>query len=614
MKKVAEKICKHKKVILIVSIILAFFSFIGMKLTKINYDILVYLPEDIETIKGQNILTDDFNMGSYSVAIIDNMSSKNIVELENKIKNVEGVNEVVSLYDVIGTSIPVEMLPNEVTSKLHKDNTDLILITFKDGTSNEKTINAVEEIRSITKDSCKLSGMSSMVLDTMNLSEQEIMIYIIIAVILCLTVLELSLDSYLAPVFLLLNIGCAILFNLGTNLCFGQISYITKALVAVLQLGVTTDFSIFLYHSYEDKKKKFKDKNEAMSEAIAETFVSVLGSSLTTVAGFLVLCAMKLTLGKDLGIVMAKGVILGVITVLTLFPSLLLIFDKAIEKTKHKSLNLNFTKFNKFIVNNHIIIFIVFLICLVPAYLGYKKVDVYYKIDRSLPDTLESISANEELKEKYNIVSPEMIIVDSKMKTNDIVNMVNELKQYGVTENMLPSKLLSTFKNDKYEMLLLNSTYEVASDELNSQIETINNIVKKYDENIIVAGEGPLMKDLINISDTDFTNVNSASIICVLAILLIVLKSLSLPFLLTLTIESAIIINMSFSYFGGVTLPFVAPIVLGTIQLGATIDYAILLTSSYLKNRKDNLKLLKHIKKKIFKKDIVIVMNLTMLI
>ena len=605
MKKVAEKICKHKKVILIVSIILAFFSFIGMKLTKINYDILVYLPEDIETIKGQNILTDDFNMGSYSVAIIDNMSSKNIVELENKIKNVEGVNEVVSLYDVIGTSIPVEMLPNEVTSKLHKDNTDLILITFKDGTSNEKTINAVEEIRSITKDSCKLSGMSSMVLDTMNLSEQEIMIYIIIAVILCLTVLELSLDSYLAPVFLLLNIGCAILFNLGTNLFLGQISYITKALVAVLQLGVTTDFSIFLYHSYEDKKKKFKDKNEAMSEAIAETFVSVLGSSLTTVAGFLVLCAMKLTLGKDLGIVMAKGVILGVITVLTLFPSLLLIFDKAIEKTKHKSLNLNFTKFNKFIVNNHIIIFIVFLICLVPAYLGYKKVDVYYKIDKSLPDTLESISANAELKEKYNIVSPEMIIVDSKMKTNDIVNMVNELKavdgvdfvlsfdelkQYGVTENMLPSKLLSTFKNDKYEMLLLNSTYEVASDELNSQIETINSIVKKYDENIIVAGEGPLMKDLINISDTDFTNVNSASIICVLAILLIVLKSLSLPFLLTLTIESAIIINMSFSYFGGVTLPFVAPIVLGTIQLGATIDYAILLTSSYLKNRKDNLK------------------------
>lgn len=322
MKKFAEKICKHKKVILIVSIILAFFSFIGMKLTKINYDILVYLPEDIETIKGQNILTDDFNMGSYSVAIIDNMSSKNIAELENKIKNVEGVNEVVSLYDVIGTSIPVEMLPSEVTSKLHKDNTDLIFITFKDGTSNEKTINAVEEIRSITKDSCKLSGMSSMVLDTMNLSEQEIMIYIIIAVILCLTILELSLDSYLAPVFLLINIGCAILFNLGTNLFLGQISYITKALVAVLQLGVTTDFSIFLYHSYEDKKKKFKDKNEAMSEAISETFVSVLGSSLTTVAGFLVLCAMKLTLGKDLGIVMAKGVILGVITVLTLFPSL----------------------------------------------------------------------------------------------------------------------------------------------------------------------------------------------------------------------------------------------------------------------------------------------------
>ena len=601
MKKVAEKICKYKKLILIVSCILLVLSFVGMKLTKINYDILVYLPDDIETIQGQNTLTNDFNMGSYSIAIIENMNSKDIIKLEDNIRNVDGVNEVVSLYDAIGTTIPVEFLPEEVTSHLHDENTDLLFITFSDGTSSEETIDAVREIRELTGDSVKLGGMSSMVLDTMNLSEQEIFIYIIIAVILCIVVLELSLDSYLVPILLLANIGIAILFNLGTNIFLGQISYITKALVAVLQLGVTTDFSIFLYHSYESKKDKYEDNNKAMADAICETFTSVVGSSLTTIAGFLVLCTMELTLGKDLGIVMAKGVLLGVICVLTLFPSLLLTFDKLIQKTKHKSLNLSFTKLNNFIVKHHVTIFVIFLICLVPAYLGYKKIDVYYKIDKSLPETLESISTNNKLKDNYNIVSPEIILVDNNMKTNDIVAMTNELKkvegvdfvlsfddlkQLGISENMLPENLLKIFKSDKYEMILLNSVYEVASDELNEQIDVINKVVKKYDDKSIVAGEGPLMKDLITISDTDFNNVNYSSIGCILVILFIILKSFSLPLLLICAIESAIFINMSFSYFGGVVLPFVAPIVLGTIQLGATIDYAILLTSSYLNNRK----------------------------
>lgn len=579
MKKIANKICKNKNLILIVSSILLVLSFIGMNLTKINYDILVYLPEDIETIKGEKILTNDFKIGAYSIALAKDMSSKDILELEERIKAVDGVSEAISLYDALGTNIPKDILPDELKDHLSKEDSDLIFITFENGTSDEKTISAVKEI--------------------MELSDKEIMIYIVIAVILCLLVLELSLDSYLVPVLLLLNIGCAILFNLGTNIFLGEISYITKALVAVLQLGVTTDFSIFLYHNYESKKESIP-KMEAMELAICETFTSVLGSSLTTIAGFLVLCLMDLTLGKDLGIVMAKGVLLGVLSVVTLFPSLLLVFDKGIEKTRHKSLNLNFNKINNFIVKKNKIIFIIFLIVLIPAYLAYKNVPVYYKIDKSLPDTLESISANNELKEKYNIVSPEMILIDQSLKADDVNEMItslkeldgvdfvlsfSELKQYGITENMLPTKISSLFKNDEYQLILLNSLYEIASDELNSQIDEVNKIVKKYDENAIVAGEGPLMKDLVTTSDNDFNNVNTYSIISILVILIFVLKSVSLPILLIITIESAIFMNMGVSYFAGATLPFVAPIVLGTIQLGATVDYAILLTTNYLKLR-----------------------------
>ena len=601
MDKFAKGICKNKVIIMLVTCVLVVLSFIGMSLTKINYDILVYLPKDIETIKGQDILTDDFNMGAYSIAIAKDLSSKQILKLEDEIKQVDGVNEVVSLYDVLGTTVPVDMLPEEISSHLYEDDTDILFITFAGSTSSEQTIDAVENIREITSDKVLLGGMSSMVLDTMNLSESEIMIYIVIAVVLCIIVLELSLDSYLVPILLLLNIGIAILFNLGSNIFLGEISYITKALVAVLQLGVTTDFSIFLYHSYDKKKKEYANKEDAMADAIKETFTSVIGSSLTTIAGFLVLCTMKLTLGKDLGIVMAKGVLLGVVTVLTVFPSLLLLLDKYIEKTKHKSLAINFSKLNNFIVKHHVAFFVIFLVLVIPCYLAYSKVDVYYKIDKSLPSTLESIKANEELKDKFNIVSPEILLVPSDMKSNDINDMVSEiktidgidfvlsfdeLKKLGISENMLSDDVVSVFKNDKYEMILVNSLYEVASDELNDQITDLNKVVDKYDKNIIVAGEGPLMKDLINISDTDFNNVNYSSIICILVILFFVLKSFSLPILLIAAIETAIFINMSLSYFGGVVLPFVAPIVLGTIQLGATIDYAILMTTNYLERRK----------------------------
>ncbi len=597
MKKISKFIINNKTKVLIISCILLVLSFIGMKLTTINYNILVYLPSEIDTIKGQDILTDEFNMGSYSIVVAENLSPKEILNLKDKITKVEGVNEVLSIYDVLGTNIPIDVLPSEIKDKIHQDNTDLMFITFKYSTSDERTINAVEEIRNITDHKLMQGGMSSMVLDTMNLSNEEITIYVIIAVALCLIVLELSLDSYVVPILLLANIGMAIMFNFGTNVFLGDISYITKALVAVLQLGVTTDYSIFLYHAYEDKKEKMS-KEKAMEEAISETFTSVVGSSLTTIAGFLVLCTMKLTLGTDLGIVMAKGVLLGIISVLTIFPSLLLFFDKQVTKTKHKKLMPNFNKINTFIVNHNKAFFVIFIILLIPLYLANNKVEVYYKLDRSLPSYLESVKTNELLKEKYNIVSPQIILVDKNLKTDDLTNLTNELSslkgidltlsttklaEYGLSDNMI-----NLFDSDKYNLILINSEYDVATNELNNQIEEINKIVKKYDQSGIVAGEGALMKDLVTICDTDFKNVNYSSILCIFLILFIILKNFSLPFLLIIVIEGAIFANMSISYFTGSVLPFIAPIVLGTIQLGATIDYAILITTTYVNNRKTN--------------------------
>lgn len=604
MKKFGDFICEHVKGVFIVSIVLLLLSFIGIKLTKINYDILVYLPEDIETIKGQNILTEDFNLGAFSVTVIENMSSKDILTLEQKIREVEGVNRVVSGYDLIGTTLPLEMFPSEFTDKIHKKDSDLLLITFNDSTSSEETLSSVKEIKEIAKSSCKIGGMSAMVLDTMDLSEREIAIYVIIAVALCLLVLELSIDSYLVPILLLANIGVAILFNLGSNFILGDISYITKALVAVLQLGVTTDFSIFLYHSYENKKQKYKDKKQAMSKAITETFQSVIGSSLTTIAGFLVLCTMRLTLGRDLGIVMAKGVFIGVICVVTLFPALLLLFDQYIENTKHKTLTIKFDKLNSFVINHYKTIFIIFIILLIPAYLANSKVDVYYKIDESLPKNLDSIVANSTLSERFNITSPEIIILDRNIKPKQVNEMIekiesvdgidfvlsySKIKELGITESMLGEDITSIFESDKYQMLLLNSNYAIATNELNNQVDEINTIIKSYDKNSILAGEGPLMKDLVTISDNDFKSVNTSSIVCILVIMLLVLRSVSLPFLLIVSIEFAILTNMGFAYFGGVVLPFVAPIVLGTIQLGATIDYAILMTTTYIEKRKSGI-------------------------
>lgn len=602
MQKFGEFVCKHKRIILIIMLILLIPSIIGMKATRINYDILVYLPDDIETIQGENILSEDFNMGAFSIILLDDMETKDILKLEDEIKQVDNVAKVISGADVLGTSIPVEMLPDEVKDELYKDNTTVMLVTFKEAISSDATMNTVQHLRDITDKHCKISGMTATLLDTRDLSNSEVAIYVIIAVVLCLIVLEIALDSYVAPILLLANIGIAILYNMGTNIFLGEISYITKAISAVLQLGVTMDFAIFLYHSYQAELKNTADKNQAMSIAISKTFTSVLGSSLTTIAGFLALCSMNLTLGKDIGIVMAKGVLFGVISVVTILPSLILMFDKAIQKTKHKEILPKFTTISEFNIKHYKAIIVIFIIALPIALYGYNNTKVYYKLDSSLPETLDSISANNTLKDKFGLVSQEMILINKDIPNDEINEMLDKieeldgvdftlgyskLSELGIPEEMLPEDLLSIFQSDKYQMILINSKYEIATDELNNQIAKINEIVKQYDSDAKVVGEGPLMKDLVEISDHDFNSVNTVSIGIIFVIMVFVLKSISLPILLVIAIEFAIFINMGIPYYTNTTIPFIASIVIGTIQLGATIDYAILITTKYIQNRKD---------------------------
>lgn len=599
MKRIADKITNNGILILIVSFILLIVSVFGYINTRVNYDILVYLPDSIETIKGENILTDDFGLGSYAFVMVDNKSSNYILNLEDKIKDIKNVNAVYSVADVIDTTIPYDMLPDEVKDKLYSDNETIIFVTFDGSTSEDSTITAVRELRETVSDATRVSSMTAMVIDTMDLSNQEIVAYVAIAVLFCLIILLLTTDSYIIPFLLLGNIGIAIIYNMGSNYFLGDISYITKSISAVLQLGVTTDFSIFLYHKYEDSKKKIKDKKKAMSDAIVQTFKSILGSSLTTFAGFLALCTMDLLLGKDIGIVMAKGVLFGLLTVVTIFPAFLLIFDKQIDKTKHKILLPEFKKLPKFITSKSKAILIIFIILMIPAYYGNSHYDVYYKLDDSLPKDLAFNVANSDLAKKFNITSPEIIILDKDVSSSEVEELTDELKNVkGIDlvlapseiinnglETILPDELQDLFNNDKYQLVLTNSTYEIASDKLNDQITTINKIVHKYDKKAIVAGEGALMKDLITIADHDFKMVNYTSLAVIFVIMILVLKSLSLPMVLSLVIEFAIFVNMSIAYYTGTSLPFIASIVVGTIQLGATIDYAILMSTTYIEKR-----------------------------
>ena len=601
MLKFGEFICKHSKLILIISFILLIPAFIGMKTTKINYDILAYLPTDIETVKGENILTDDFGMGAYAMILVENMPETEMLKLEDEIRKMDNVGIVGSIADVLGDSIPREILPNKIKDALYKDNTTIIMVTFKDGISADPTMDSIEKIRNMTDERVKVSGTSSIILDTKILSNNEVIPYILLAVGLCLLILELTLDSYVAPIFLLANIGFAILYNLGSNIVLGQISYITKAIAAVLQLGVTTDFAIFLYHSYMQQKEKGKDNNSAMAKAIANTLGSVFGSSITTVAGFLALCGMDLTLGSDIGLVMAKGVIFGVITVVTVLPAMILCFGNIIEKTKHRSIMPQFKHIKNFVMKHYKIVVLIFIIILPIAYLGYKKTDIYYNINDRLPADLESVSANKVLREKFDMVSVEMALINSELPDQDIDTITRKIEKLdgikwvlgsskisdlGIPKEMIPKEILNKIETDKYTLLLISSNFKMATDEINTQIQQITEIIKEYDGNAILAGEAPLMNDLVRIANHDFNSVNIISIGIIFLIMLVILKSVSLPVILMAVIEFAIFINMGIPYYTGTSLPFIASIVIGTIQLGATIDYAILITSKYVNKRK----------------------------
>ena len=602
MLKFGEKICKHKKLIFIIALLLLIPSVIGMMATRVNYDILAYLPDDVETVQGENILQNEFNMGSYSIIVTENMSTKDIQKLESKFKELENVEKVVSVADLLGANVPVEMLPDEVKDIAYKDGDTMILVTFKDGISSDTTLNTIEEMRKITDKQCKISGMSALVLDTKYIANSEITTYVIIAVILCMIVLQFALDSYLAPVFLLASIGIAILYNMGSNVLLGEISYITKAISAVLQLGVTMDFAIFLYHSYKAEKENYSNNDEAMAHAISKTLVSVIGSSLTTIAGFLALCSMNLTLGKDIGIVMAKGVLLGVISVVTVLPAMLLIFDKWIEKTKHKEILPKFKKLRDYNVKHYKAIIVAFLIIVPFAVYGYSNIKVYYNLNKTLPDTLQSIEATNTLQDKFNMVSTEIALIDKDIpnyKVNEMLNKIDNLDgvefalgyskitESGIPEEVIPEDIKSIFQTGDYQLVVISSDYELATDELNEQVDKINSIIKEYDEDALLAGEGPLMKDLVKISDHDFNSVYSVSIAVIFVIMIFVLKSISLPVILMIVIEFAIFLNMGISTYTNTTLPFIASIVIGTIQLGATIDYAILITTKYINLRKE---------------------------
>lgn len=610
MKKVGEAIgrfvVKHKILIAVVSVLLLIPSAFGYIGTKINYDILIYLPSDIETMKGQKILDEDFNMGSFAMCTITNMSNKDILDLEEQFRDIAGVEKAMSVNDLIGTTIPLEMLPEEVTKDFVKGDSQLMLVTFKDSTI---AIDAITEMRELTDDKIiKIGGMSASTLDTSIVADSEIVTYVIVAVVLVLLILMLSLDSYIVPLLLLANIGIAIIYNMGSNIMFGEISYVTKAIAAVLQLGVTTDFSIFLYHKYEQAKGISKTKEEAMVIAVGDTLVSVAGSSLTTIAGFLALCTMQLTLGSDIGLVMAKGVFIGVLSTITIFPAFLLIMDKLILKTKHKPMIPSFNFVKKVVIKYHKVILLIALIVAYPAFYGNNHIKSYYNLTKDLPQDLQSCVANKELKDKFDLVATQVILVDKNMKDNDLNDMIEEienvesvnlvlspsqLSRLAIPEDMIPQNVKAVFETDQYKMMLVNSTEEIATSKLNKVITEINDIVKSYDKDAIMAGEGPCMRDLVTVADEDFKNVSFASIGIIFVIMLFVLKSISLPVLLVAGIELAIFINMAMSYYTGDVLPFVASIVIGTIQLGATIDYAILLTTKYLENRKEGIQKVK---------------------
>ena len=607
MEKFGKVIVKLRIPILVLSILLLIPSAIGYVNTRVNYDILYYLPDEIETMQGQDILMDDFNKGAYAMVVVQDMDTKAADKLIKKVENVEHVAQVISYTGIVGEDVPSEMVPSKFRKYFENDSTDttLFAIFFDNTTSSDDTMNAITQIRKETEGQAFISGMSAVVTDTKNLSEKETPLYVLIAVVLVCIVLAIFMDSFLVPVFFMLSIGMAIVYNLGSNILLGEVSYITKALAAVLQLGVTLDYSIFLWHSYKEMKAQYPDDHkEAMAVAIGNTRTSVVGSSITTVAGFIALCFMSFTLGLDLGIVMAKGVIFGVIGCVTILPSLILTFDRALEKTMHREVMPGFDKLAAFIVNHSWIFIIIFLALLGPAIYGQSHTSVYYDLSDTLPEELACSQANKKLEENFDMNSIYMILADTNMSTDTANEMLDKLNDVdgvqfalgldtalksGIPQEFLPSKMVSELKGENYQIMMIATDYKIASDDINNQINKVNDIVKSYDSKAMVVGEAPCTKDLITITDKDFKTVSAVSIVAIFVIILFVLKSISLPVILVAAIEFAIFVNMGIPYFTHTQIPFIASVVIGTIQLGATVDYAILMTTRYKKERSQGL-------------------------
>lgn len=600
MKQLGKGVVKTRVLIFLMGLVLLVPSFIGYVNTRVNYDILSYLPKDIETMEGQDILEKQFGTGAFSMFLVEGMEYKDVSKLKEQLEQVGHVKKILWYDSFADLSMPTELLPENIMEAFNSGDCTMMMILFDSTMSSDETMEAIEEIREIAGKQCFLSGMSAVVTDTKNLSNQETPIYVVIAVILSTIVLSLTMDSYIIPLFFLLSIGMAIVYNLGSNIFFGEISYITKALSAVLQLGVTMDYSIFLWHSYEEEQRNGQvPKPEAMANAINATISSVVGSSVTTVAGFIALCFMSFTLGMDLGIVMAKGVVVGVICCVTILPSMILIFDKAIEKTKHKPFIPEF-KITGFVTKRYVTIAILFLLIWIPAIIGYFNTDVYYNLDETLPKDLESIVANTKLNEEFEMNTTHILLVDSALEPKEVSKMCEEMKQVSgvktvigmdsllgpaIPRDFIPDSLMETLKNENYQMMMVSSEYKVASEEVNKQCDELNAILKDYDPEGMLIGEAPCTKDLITITDKDFKVVSIVSIGVIFLIIAIVFKSISLPVILVTTIEFAIFINMAVPYYTKTEIPFIASIVIGTIQLGATVDYAILMTNRYKRER-----------------------------
>lgn len=603
MKHISKAIVNLRFIILLAAIVLLIPSAICYFNVRINYDVLTYLPDEIETMKGQEILLNDFGVGSFSMFIAKDMPAEDVAELKASMLKVDHVKDILWYDSFLELSIPMEMLPTEIYEAFNNadENCTMMFIMYDTGLSSDETMDAIREIRLLCDERCFLSGMSAVVTDTKDLSDKETPLYVLMAVVLSMIVLGLSMDSFLIPVFFMLSIGFSIIYNLGSNIIFGEISYITQALTAVLQLGVTMDYSIFLWHSYEAKKAECSNKKDAMAEAITETFVSVVGSSTTTVAGFIALCFMSFTLGLDLGLVMAKGVLIGVLCCVTILPSMILVFDKALEKTKHRPLLPDFTKVSKWIVDHYVGFLIAFVIIWIPAIWGYTHTDVYYNLDSSLPKDLPAIMANDELAKDFEMGATHMVLMDVNLPTANKKMMMDDMAKVKGVKNVIgleklasdipkefiPKELIDEIETDKYELAVIMSEYAVASDEVNEQCTMLEKIMKNYDESAMLIGEAPCTKDLIDITAVDFETVSIVSIGVIFIIIIFVFMSISLPVILVGVIEFAIFINMGIPAYTHTVLPFVASIVIGTIQLGSTVDYAILMTTRYMNERYD---------------------------